>query len=237
MLSHKLKNAQNIGNDVASRSNNLINILSQTASETLPIKQKQNKDDEDFKNDEQLNILLNDRSSVLKGTEMYKKITKLIKKRIRFIKNQKLRREAEQINQHATRRETKELFRNIKSDYSSFKLIKRNNKCDTEKLKQHFSNHFDATNTNKNIPIELIETPDYIQSLQNTTCPINHSPPSISEIKGTLKTLKNGKSSIDVPIEFLKYASEWSNYLQKYIIFYVKSGEIKPYLLHGHTQN
>ena len=46
----------------------------------------------------------------------YKITTKKIKKRVVFLRNEKLSLEAEEINDHATKREIEELFRSIKSD-------------------------------------------------------------------------------------------------------------------------
>lgn len=226
-LNQKLQNIHRDGVDATTRSNILIDVISKTATETIPIKQKSEKNEEIFKNDEPLNTLLNSRSSLTKGTEAYKKATKLIKKRVQFIRNQKLRREAELINQHATRRETEELFRNMKGDHSSFKSTKRNKKCDTEKLKQHFFDHFSTANITNDIPDELIETPEYIKNLQNSTTDINHGPPSIEEIKGVLKTLKNGKASTDVPAELFKYASESAELLTEVHILLSKIWETR----------
>ena len=141
-------------------------------------------------------------------TEAYKKSSKEIKKRIRYIKNQKLRHEAELINNHATRREIEELFRQMKTNGSVFKDTKRNNKCHAEKLKEYFFDHFNKTTDDNITPDELLKAPEYIQTLQNTNININHVPPDISEIKNVLLTLKNGKASNDIPAEFLKYATD-----------------------------
>ena len=75
-------------------------------------------------------------------SEAYKKATRAVKKRVRYIRNQKLRYEAESINRHATRRETEELLRQMKSNEPAFKDTKRSNKCDADKLKQYFYDHF-----------------------------------------------------------------------------------------------
>ena len=125
-----------------------------------------------------------------------------------IVRNQRLRIKAEKINRHATRRETEEQFRSIKDDSSSFKAIKKNNKCDPEKLKAHFSKHFNIA-TPADIPDELLEAPDYILNLRDTSnIEINHDSPTKQEIKGVLKHLKNGKASTDMPSELLKYASD-----------------------------
>ena len=89
-------------------------------------------------------------------TEAYKKSTKEIKKRIRYIKNQKLRHEAELVNNHATRREIEELFRQMKTNGSVFKDTKRNNKCHAEKLKEYFFDHFNKTTDDNITPDELL---------------------------------------------------------------------------------
>ena len=99
--------------DTSTRSKNLINSLCSTAAETLPQKEKGFESKEDFKDDECFNILLEERSNLTKDTQEYKKTTKKIKKRVKFLRNERLRCEAETINQHATRREIEELFRKI----------------------------------------------------------------------------------------------------------------------------
>ena len=62
---------------------------------------------------------------------------------LQYIRNQKLLREAMKINHQATRRDTAELFRIMKWDSSSFKLVQRTNECEPEKLKNHFGQYFD----------------------------------------------------------------------------------------------
>jgi len=124
----------------------------------------------------------------------------------------------------------------VKNDSSSFKATKRNNKCDAEKLKQYFHDHFNTATDINNIPDELKEAPEYIRNLQNTT-DINHAPPSIQEIKGVLKTLKNGKASTDIPAEFFKYASDSIELLTELHSIFSEIWETKLYLHHGHTPN
>ena len=53
-----------------------------------------------------------------------------------------LKQEAEQINEHATKREIEELFRCVRSDGSAFKTMKHNNKCEPDKLTKHFKHYF-----------------------------------------------------------------------------------------------
>ena len=63
------------------------------------------------------------------------------KKRARHLRNMKLKQEAEQINEHATKREIEELFRCVKSDGSAFKNTKQTNKCAPEQLTTHYKKH------------------------------------------------------------------------------------------------
>ena len=125
---------------------------------------------------------------------------------MRYLRNKRLLREAELINSHATRRETEELFRLMKNNNSPFKSIKKSNKCEPEKLKEYFSKHFNVAPPN-NTPEEIIEIPPFIKNLQNfQNTDLNHRPPTTEEIEKTLLSLKNGKASIDIPPEFLKYS-------------------------------
>lgn len=111
-----------------------------------------------------MNCLLDSRSGELKGSDTYNSLTKKIQKHVRYLRNNRLLREAEQINSHATRRETEELFRLMKNNDSSFRSIKKTNKCEPEKLKENFSKHFNVAPPN-NIPDELLEIPQYIKNL------------------------------------------------------------------------
>ena len=75
------------------------------------------------------------------GSQQYKNITKNIKTRLNWLRNDKLRIEAQEINEYANNRQIEELFRSIKADNATFKETTRRIGCDPHKLKQHF-NHF-----------------------------------------------------------------------------------------------
>ena len=204
-ISERIILSKDENTDMESRSQNLINIISKAANDILPEKLKTVDTTTSFKNDQRLNELLNNRSETFKGSERHKLLTKKLKKHIRYLRNERLLREAEQINSHATRRETEELFRMMKNNDSSFKSLKTRSKCEPSKLKEHFSKHSNVTPPN-DIPRELIDTPQFIKDLQNAHSNLNHAPPNIEEIKKTLVSLKNGKASTDIPPEFLKYS-------------------------------
>jgi len=121
-----------------------------------------------------------------------------------------MQQEANEISEHATKRQVGELFKSIKSDGSTFKSTKQMNKCDPDKLIDFFRKHFDLFIEEISEPAELKDIPEYIKHLQRISCDsINSEPPSKDElIISTLKSLKNGKASNDLPAEFYKYAVE-----------------------------
>ncbi len=135
-INEQIRNTKNENIHVSSRSQNLINVISESANEILPEKLKTMDTSTKFHDDEQLNELLNTRSKESKASNTYKLLTKKIKKRVRYLRNDRLRREAEQINSHATRRQTEELFCLMKNNDSSFKSLKNTGKCEPQKLKK-----------------------------------------------------------------------------------------------------
>ena len=102
-------------------SKRIINILTSAAIDILPAKPKSEKNCELWKNDECLNELLNEREKLSLTSSSYKDTTKKIKKRVTWLRNKKLRLEAEEINDHANKRQIEELFRSFKADGSTFR--------------------------------------------------------------------------------------------------------------------
>ena len=186
-------------------SENIIHILNSAAADVLPKKSKSESNYELWKRDERMNQLLKERSRMNMGSLAYKELSKKIKRRIALLRNEKLRREAEEINDYANFRQIEELFRNIKSDGSTFKNIHHKLECDIDKLQTHFMNHFKANDVTDD-PIELMESPDFIKQLQEIGIDIDTSPPDHVEILAVLGRLKNGKAGNDIHAEFLKYA-------------------------------
>ena len=74
---------------------------------------------------------------------------------------------------------------------------------------------------------------EYIQILQNANVDINHATPDIPEIEKVVRTLENGKASIDVPSEFFKYAVDSAELLSTFTNFIPSSGRLKIYFPHG----
>ena len=100
---------------------NLVQILDSTASETLPKKSKSKSSRELWKDDTVLNDLLKRRTQSDIQSLEHKIISKKIKKRVGYLRNEKLRIEAEEINYYVSKRQVEELYRTIKADGSTFK--------------------------------------------------------------------------------------------------------------------
>ena len=64
----------------------------------------------------------------------YKNLTKSIKKRVKKLRNENIRKEADEINSYATKRQIEALYRSFKYEGTSFKDVKQNDKCDPQKL-------------------------------------------------------------------------------------------------------
>ena len=193
--------------DLEPSSSKIINCLQKAAENTLPKKGKSRNGKEIWKNDKCLNNLLKERKSQKRDNQTFKTLTRQIKKRVRQLRNEKLAKEANEINELATNRKVQELYRSFKSDNSSFSDAKPRKKCDLNKLKDYFKQHFTSDPINEH-PIELEEIPDFIVKLQQTTIPIDTDAPSKKEVVNTIKRMKNGKSANDVPIEFIKHSLE-----------------------------
>ena len=76
------------------------------------------------------------------GTVYYKELTKRIKKRVKHLRNQRLQKEADEINEYANRRKIEDMFRKIKDCDPAFKKLGTEKKCDPKKLKDFFEQHF-----------------------------------------------------------------------------------------------
>ena len=97
--------------DVTQHSEAITTVLNNAALESLPQRPldiESNK--EIWKEDLELNNALNLRATKVKGSEEHKLLNKHIKKRVRQLKNSKLRLEANEINSYATKRDMENLF-------------------------------------------------------------------------------------------------------------------------------
>jgi predicted RND superfamily exporter protein len=201
-------------------SRRIIESLTTAAQITLPPVTKKTEQHEIWKDDNHLNYLIKERHKILQGSVEYKELTKRIKTQVNSLRNEKLKKEAEQINEHANRRRTEQLYRSMKSDNTSFRNINRGKQCDPCKMKEYFSKHFNQTNI-KDTPIELTEAPVFLSSLQ--AIPENimtTTPPDKYELLSTIKAMKSGKTANDVPSAYIKCATESAKFMDEMVNLY-----------------
>lgn len=195
------------------KSDRIADALNYTANSTLPQKYARMAR-EIWKEDAELNRILTERAKMERGSAQYKVISKCVKKRVRQLRNQKLKAEAEEINQYASKRQIENLFRTFKDDNHAFKTPFKQLRCDPGKLKDYFYNHFKKKEDVPD-PKELQETPTFVKNLKNVTNAINTLPPEEDEIETAMRKLKNGKTSNDYPAAYLKYAADSKEFLKE----------------------
>ena len=185
---------------------NLVKCLEAAAKETLRPVKKITTNNEIWKNDTLLNNLVGQRKCFPRNSENYKRITRDIKSRVNHLRNEKIAKEAMEMNEFASRRQIAELYRSFKNDNSTFKEIKTSKRCNPIKLKEYFKKHFEAQKTDKD-PVELVNAPSYIQALQKlSSIHIKTGPPDLEELIRVIKKFKQGKAVSDTPIAFIKHA-------------------------------
>ena len=195
-------------------SSKIINCLQGAADQSLPKKNKTKSFKETWKNDSQLNKLLNERVVLQKNSVTYKRLSRLIKKRVNVLRNERISQEANEINEYANRRKIEDLYRSFKSDNSTFREVKVKKQCDPLKLKEYIKQHFTSSEISDD-PKELIMIPDIIERLQQTPIQINCEPPTKEELKETIKKLKGGKASNDIPMEYIKHSTESNEFMNE----------------------
>ena len=96
---------------------------------------------------------------------------------MRFLRNKKISNEAGKINSFATKRQIEELYRSFKDDNIGFKNVSSVSKCDPQKLKEYFLNHF-SIKEKLPTPSELFNVPKFTKKVQRASpIDINIEPP------------------------------------------------------------
>ena len=207
-------------------SEKLVRSLNEIAEDVIP-KMAKTKNRQTWRDDDVFNSLLQARSNCTKGSAEWKKATKLIKTRVRKLRNEKLALEAKEINIRASQRKIEELFRCFKNENSSFHRKTNHEECDPSRLKEHFKNHFNILQSSSE-PTELSKIPDFVLKLQSITIDgIDTSAPKAEELLSVIKSLKGGKSASDLPTEYIKYAISNETVLQDIIKLFQDIWETK----------
>ena len=88
-----------------------------------------------MEHDQELNQLLSKRRIFLKHDPEYKTITKAVEKRIKYLRNKKVRQKTDEINENANGRQVEELCKNMRDGNTMFRIIREKQLCDRNKLK------------------------------------------------------------------------------------------------------
>ena len=92
----------------------IVGTLNETAGDVIAHKEK-TKTQQTWRDDEIYNSLLKNRSSSARGSNAWNRATKLIKARVRKLRNEKLALEAKEINIRSNQRKIDDLFRCFKN--------------------------------------------------------------------------------------------------------------------------
>ena len=198
-------------------SESIIYTVNHVARKILPDVEKK-KIKETWKLDEELNKLLDDRMQTKLGTARHKELSKLVKKRVWQLRNERLKTEAREINEYAKRRQIEEMYRNIKSTNSAFKDARSSKKCDPKKLKDYFQKHFNQEFENSPLDVVDAEFIGWLQSLSQES--LNIKTPDAVEIMNVLKSLKHGKAATDLPAEYIKASIDNPQFLRETVQLY-----------------
>ena len=71
-------------------------------------------------------------------------------------------------------------------------------------IRSHFQQHFNPDHSTLSTPPEILNTPNYIKTLQNCTENFTEQPPSKEEIEKAIDQQNNGKSTLDIEAELIK---------------------------------
>lgn len=205
-IEEKLKKSHKTSVSPNEISQKITNILNSSAKQCLKRSGSRNNSKDIWKDDIEFNNLISQRQNLHKDDIAYKKLTKAIKKRTTHLRNEKLQREAENINEYASRKQVEDLYRNMKIGNTSFKKLHRKSRCNPVKLKKHFMSHF---NLSSNKPIKLEEGEEILKQLRSINdANLNTNRPDLREIRSAIRALKSGKSANDIPPDCIKHAME-----------------------------
>ena len=110
-LGKVVENLGIIGNN--DKNEKIIKCMKKAADETLPKAKKNQPLKEIWKDDLELNLLLDRRKLCEIGTEEFKNTTKIIKSRVRVLRNEKFKQKAAEIDEFTKHRQVDELYKFI----------------------------------------------------------------------------------------------------------------------------
>ena len=118
--------------------------MEEAASLTIPKEEKAKQcKHEIFKDDHMINDLIERRSKAKENSDEKKNLNKALKKRVRELRTEKLKKEANELTLHAARKDTEKMFKEFFNDNYAYKSHKSNETCESSRLKEHFEKHFE----------------------------------------------------------------------------------------------
>ena len=216
---HKLEFLQLVENGKYTNAGELIGSL-ESASTALPKVSKNVKHTFPWNNDENLKALFRQRKGLLERNNFieYRRVNKLVRKRVNELRNEHYAQEAAKFNEANSRRDVEK----------AYKIAKEQATTRRQKVKQsaipglstHFHTHFTHSTPN--------DTPLILQKPMpqpKHPIPYNILPPTAVELTTIIKQAKNGKASLDIPMELLKLAIESPSFILLLTEFYGKIWE------------
>ena len=184
----------------------LIRSINTSAEDTLPLKPR-TRLYQPWHDDDILRTMYDQKDQLIAhnaDTKQLSSIRKRIRNRAKYLKNEHFKAEAEKINQHAINRDLEKLFQRAKNQETLFKTSP--GKISPDKILNHFQQHFNHNHSGAT-PEELTDKiPAFINDLRDISARfhIDHTKPTMDEIRTHLHRLKSGKSSNDIDPELLK---------------------------------
>jgi len=215
-VNNNFENLQ-VDNSVDEKHADIVRILNETSRAKIPTKNP-SKNETPWRNDPELDDLLKQRDEARRTNASkltIRTLTRRILNRHKVLKNEFFKAEADKINYYAINRQIAKLFARAKSQQSTLK--KPASSCPSEKLVEHFSNHFNPPLPKiEETPPELTTTiPEFVNDLQEISRqnPFCNDVPNREEIIKALSQLKNEKASNDIPPEILKCCRLSENFM------------------------
>ena len=150
----ELRRLPNSAESTDENSERILTVIDAAATINIPAKTQVRKENEVWRNDAEFNNIINLRQNINKTSDAYKDLTKRLKRRIKFLRNNRLKEEASEINLFATNKEIEQLYNKFKTDSSTFRTIKPSNKCEPAALKEHFSKHIERNGKNHRLNLK-----------------------------------------------------------------------------------
>ena len=198
------------------------------AVETLPKLGKKSTEKYPWNDNPELESLLKERKKyhIKNDRKQYRKLSGRIRNLVNSLRNQHFEEEAARFNEAEIRRDIEKAYKIAKSQKTTRR--KQGRDRPVPGLKNHFQQHFNHT-----VPTDL---PTILQKpLNQPKIPGDYlvGAPTVDELKNVILQAKNGKASLDIPIEAVKIATECPRFLELLSEFYGEiwvDGDVPPVL-------